>query len=183
MSAPGSRRGTRRGSVGIKLSDIKDPSLRASIERQIAVQVAHNMLVGSALKTWNKSRRVILESPKKRIKQSSKPTMNNLEQEFYDRHSSKCLKFPMLSQRLTFVLANGVKYTPDFFCFDFQAHVMESGLLHYATGGPTAWEVKGRKAWDDAVVKLKVAASVYPQIAWWLVWKDKTGWRWQRVMS
>lgn len=51
-------------------------------------------------------------------------------------------------ERMTLKLADDCRYTPDFFV------VTPAGLeLH---------EVKGPNAWEDSVVKLKVAASLFP---------------------
>lgn len=71
------------------------------------------------------------------------------------------------AQAIRFRLANGVSYTPDFTAID--------------SDGQFAFEVKGEKAWDDSIVKLKVAASTYPEIRWVLVWKDAGGWKSQIV--
>lgn len=51
-------------------------------------------------------------------------------------------------ERLTLKLADDCRYTPDFFV------VTPSGMeLH---------EVKGPKAWEDSIIKLKVAADAWP---------------------
>lgn len=102
------------------------------------------------------------QKPKKRVRQSSKPEMNKLETEFnswlgFDRPS-----LTRRPQAVTFKLANGVRYTPDFY---------DTETLH-------AWEVKGSHKGsmrDDASVKLKVFAKEYPEIEVILAWKDSTG--------
>lgn len=101
------------------------------------------------------------EEPKKRIRQSSKPVMNKLEAEFLEQlkawYPSK-----FYAQSVKFKIGNGVTFCPDIFCF------------HWNNGGDAAaWEVKGPHAWDDAIVKLKCFASVYPEIRVHLAWKDK----------
>ncbi|MBW3636432.1 MAG: hypothetical protein KY445_08200 [Armatimonadetes bacterium] len=58
--------------------------------------------------------------------------------------------------------SNKCYYHPDFF-------TLKEGKL-------TAWEVKGPQFWDDAKVKLKVAAKEYPFIRFVLVMRDQTGW-------
>lgn len=113
--------------------------------------------------------------PSKRLKQRSAPLMNKLEEEFYNRHRDQYPPNypPMRPQKITFSLGNGVTFRPDLFSF-----------MWPGEGGPkpTAWEVKGKRAWDDAIVKLKVAARIYPEIRWFLVWKDATGWNHQLIL-
>lgn len=113
-------------------------------------------------------------TPKKRLRQSSKG-MNKLEQAF-----SECLKphakhsgQTFLSQSVTFKLANGLRYTPDFFSFEWAA----VGELDRAT----AWEVKGHMR-DDAACKLKMFAAQYPQVRVILVWKENGLWQSQRIL-
>lgn len=76
-------------------------------------------------------------------------------------------------QDVTLRLANGVRYTPDFFCFDL------------GRSGPAAWETKGFMR-DDASVKIKVAAHHYPEISFFLVTKrtkkQGVGWQINRVL-
>lgn len=103
----------------------------------------------------------------KRIKQRTKPMMNKLEQEFFGMLKSFDLGV-VRGQAVRFRLANGVDYTPDFFCPSWMGH-------------PRCWEVKGKQAWDDAIVKLKVAAHEWPEIRWILVWKENGEWKEQRV--
>ena len=116
---------------------------------------------------------------KRRLRQSSKPLLNDLE-EAWAVHltpvvvSSGCRFF---AQSITFRLASGVRYTPDFFSFDWPA----LGEVNR----PTAWEVKGpQQIQDDAAVKLKVFAAQYPQVRTILVWKEKGSlvWQTQRIL-
>jgi len=103
----------------------------------------------------------------KRIRQSSKPIMNKLEQEFVDFLKSRWreeLENKIYTQAITFKLANGVRYSPDVV------------LL------PNCYEVKGPHFRDDAIVKLKVAASAYPTLNWCLVWKENGEWREQIIL-
>lgn len=110
---------------------------------------------------------------KKRIRQSGKPCMNKLEREWFDKVS---LEFPNYhrprAQSVTFKLANGVRYTPDVFACDWGPQ----------PSTPIAWEVKGKKMWDDAMIKLKFAAKEWPEIRWLLVWKEQGQWKEQRVL-
>ena len=64
-------------------------------------------------------------------------------------------------QCLTLKLGDDCRYTPD--------------LWTHGSDGFTAWEVKG--FWrDDAKVKIKVAARIYPMIRFIVVSKDRDGW-------
>jgi hypothetical protein len=47
-------------------------------------------------------------------------------------------------------IANGLTYTPDW-------PTWKDGRLQF-------WEIKGARLWDDAIVKLKIAARAYPDI-------------------
>ncbi len=103
--------------------------------------------------------------------------MNKLEEAWFNRVSSQNPNYPRpRAHSLTFKLANGVTYCPDVF-------VSEWPVIGECAK-PTAWEVKGKKAWDDAIVKLKVAAHEWPEIRWVLVWKDSRdgGWREQTIL-
>jgi hypothetical protein len=107
---------------------------------------------------------------KKRLRQNSEPKLNATEKEFErvlaDRFSD-CFR---TTQAVTFRLGNGVRYTPDF-------------VLFSPIGGTVdAYEVKGYMR-DDAAVKLKVAAALYPFIVWRLVWKEDGRWQEQVVLS
>jgi hypothetical protein len=69
---------------------------------------------------------------------------------------------------LTFALANGVRYTPDY--------------VGWLGERLTAWEVKGPQAWDDSLVKLKVAARAWPRVDFWLAWRVKGVWKLQKII-
>jgi hypothetical protein len=73
---------------------------------------------------------------------------------------------------LTFRIANGCRYTPDLVR-------EEDGALR------GIYEVKGVHAWDDAIVKAKVAATRFPWAQLWLMSpadRGRTRWRIERVM-
>ena len=111
----------------------------------------------------------------RRLRQSTKPLLNKLEQEWFD-----VLRFNTNSivhcQGIKFKLANGLTYLPDFFCFDW----MSAGEF----ARPTAFEVKGPWATDDAIAKVKMFATAYPEIRVILVWKDDNKqWCQQRVLA
>ena len=106
------------------------------------------------------------QSSAKRIRQNTKPMMNKLETEFFESQLKTMYSTPISIQAISFRLANGLRYTPDF--------VSLSNLK--------AWEVKGAWVDGDSFPKLKMAAAVYPEIVWLLVWKKNGVWREQRVL-
>jgi hypothetical protein len=71
-------------------------------------------------------------------------------------------------QAVTLLLANGVRYTPD--------------MMILEPGRQEAWETKGHMR-DDAACKLKIAASIWPQITFWLVWRKAGVWHRQRILA
>lgn len=113
--------------------------------------------------------------PPTRIRQSQKPLMNKLEQEWYD--SAKRLRFKdsiIVPQGVKLRLANGVWIVVDFF-------VMVGGF-DSQDRRPRAIDVKGpQEIQDDAVVKLKVAAKEYQWIKWSIEWKENGGWQEQTI--
>ncbi len=111
--------------------------------------------------------------PPKRLRQSSKPLLNKLEGEWLEMLKSTLWDTTVIwSQALRFKLGNGIWYKPDFVTF--------STLVNFNV---TCWEVKGPKAFRGGFENLKVAASLYPEIRWVLVWKDKHGiWQEQAVL-
>ena len=111
--------------------------------------------------------------PKKRLRQSSKPLMNKLETEYLNHLQSRWdNKF--YPQAMTFRLASGLKYTADFFAFDFP-WIGESS-------GPTAFEVKGPWFPEHNRAKIKMFATTYPEIRVLLVWLENGVWQSQRIL-
>jgi len=111
----------------------------------------------------------LTEKPKKRLRQSQKPLMNKLEQEWFDRLlAGGAVK--LRAQAVTFRLANGLRFTPDLTYWD------------PTKDKPCADEVKGRHAWDDSIAKLKMAASLYPEWRWRLVYKVEGQWRTETIL-
>jgi hypothetical protein len=106
--------------------------------------------------------------PARRIRQSTKPRSNKLEAEFGMILRARYPESPLWEQAITFRLANGVRYSPDW--------------VRYSGVDMCCYEVKGRHIWDDSICKLKMAASVYPQIAWFLCDKPDGHWRECRVL-
>lgn len=72
-------------------------------------------------------------------------------------------------EALTFRLAARTRYTPDFFV------VRPDGSLELH-------EVKGRPR-EDAMVKLRIAASLFPEFQWWLVRYRSGQWHLDRIAS
>lgn len=105
----------------------------------------------------------------KRIRQNTKGP-NKLEREAMEYLKPKAPWMKYSFHSIRFVLGNGVTYTPDIIAFNEKTRAMN------------AIEVKGKKMWDDAVVKLKIAARVWPNIDWGIVWKEKGVWNMQKVL-
>jgi hypothetical protein len=73
-----------------------------------------------------------------------------------------------LGQRMTFTLAPGMAYRPDF------ALVLPNGSLWL-------FEVKGAHTWDDAKDRFKMAAEAFPWWRWTMVRRKKRGEPWEVV--
>lgn len=118
---------------------------------------------------------VVFTPPKPRIRQSKKPLMNKLEQEFFNALNAQYPNYDRpLAQAITFRLANGCKYTPDILAFRWPD-----------LKGPdraTAWEVKGKWFPDDAKAKLKMFAHEYREIRVVLLWKQNGQWCEQEIL-
>jgi len=105
-----------------------------------------------------------------RLRQSSKPKLNKLEEEFRYKLKYERPDDWLSEQAITFRLANGVRYTPDFVTFSSM------------NGEFNAYEVKGQRMWEDSGIKLKIAATAYPWIRWTLVWKERDNWKRQVIV-
>ena len=108
---------------------------------------------------------------KPRLRQNRGPILNTLETAFLDWLQGRNPTVKFHAQSVTIKIANGCRYSPDFVA------KMPDGEIH-------AWETKGPHAFDGALEKLKMAASVYPEIHFWLVSRDKAtaAWRIERVL-
>ena len=71
-------------------------------------------------------------------------------------------------EAITFRLADGVRYTPDF-------------LLTDHDGGMAIVEVKGGYIRDDARIKLRVAVAQFPGFAWYLAQYKASAWIVERM--
>jgi len=112
----------------------------------------------------------IITKPK-RIRQSTKPLMNKLEQEWFEvlKHRFKII----VPQGLRFMLANGTWYKPDFMVWPVGFESQDTRLR--------AFECKGPHAFRGGKENLKIAAHQYPQIVWTLVWKVDGQWQEQTI--
>lgn len=107
-----------------------------------------------------------------RLRQNTGPKMNKTEEAFFEylKATMPDCDYTHYAQSITLLIANGCRYTPDF--------ISVSKL----TGEWLAHETKGFMR-DDAGVKIKVAASVYPAIKFRLVTKRKGGqWDIQEIL-
>jgi hypothetical protein len=99
---------------------------------------------------------------------SNEPAMNGLETAFWE-----CLQRGPYRDVYTFPF-NLRLAGRTFYKIDFGA-VIEDGHTW------DLFEVKGGHAWDDAIVKLKVAAERYPAFRFYLVKRPKKTWTMQHV--
>ncbi len=109
--------------------------------------------------------------PPTRIRQSTKPLMNELEKEWafvlHERYGQFGL--PVFPQSIRFMLANGVWYKPDFVVFG------ETGMM--------AFECKGPHSFRGGMENLKIAANKYaPRVKFALCWKVDGQWQEQTVL-
>lgn len=113
---------------------------------------------------------VPLVTPGKRLRQSQKPLLNKLETRWFAVLQTTLPKGIVIhAQAMRFELARGIWYKPDFAAF--------------VAGTLNAWEVKGPRAFRGGFENLKVAATVFPEVVWKLVWEDGGQWREQVVLS
>lgn len=102
---------------------------------------------------------------RKRIRQGEKGP-NKLERAALEYLKRTRMGWEFEEQAIRFRLANGLWYKPDIVC-----------LEHH-----TCFEVKGPHAFRGGFENLKMAASVYPRLAWYLLWKENGKWCEQRVL-
>lgn len=109
----------------------------------------------------------------KRIRQSSKPLLNKLEEE-YQRiliDKSPYANPKVYPQAIRFRLANGAWYKPDLVSWNY------GNMRCFEVKGP-----KGMKGQPKGLMTLKVAAAQYPEVDWYLVWKENGQWQEQLVL-
>lgn len=105
-----------------------------------------------------------------RLRQSTKPLMNKLETDFFEMMKRKHPGWKLHPQAITLRIGNGIRIKPDFFAI--------------TPLGMTCWETKGKWVDGDSFGKLKMAATTYPEITFWLAWREgRTGsWEMQRIL-
>lgn len=108
------------------------------------------------------------------IRQSGRQ-MNKTEARFEQEHLKPLIYsaelFAYDYEAVTLRLANGCRYTPDFWA------ISNKGVTIY-------YEIKARgNVQDDSVVKLKVAASKYVNCEFYLCAWDRHGWTIERVLA
>ena len=82
-------------------------------------------------------------------------------------------------EQVTLKIANGCRYTPDWVAY---AHISTAPTSRLRA--LEFYEIKARKMiWDDAIVKLKVAATKYPYFKFYLCAWGKSGWIIQEVRA
>ena len=106
--------------------------------------------------------------PDKRLRQSEKPVLNKLENQWFEICRRSEAITHLRAQALRFELGRGIWYKPDLTCW-------QAGHL-------TAYEVKGQHAFRGGFENLKVAARTFPDWTWILVWKKDGQWRQQIVL-
>ncbi|MDE2096140.1 MAG: hypothetical protein KGL39_02770 [Patescibacteria group bacterium] len=109
----------------------------------------------------------------RRLRQDTKPLMNGLEQAWFDSlkingYAGKKV-YDLRAQSLRFRLGNGIWYKPDVTC-------LVDGSSNYA------FECKGPKAFRGGFENLKVAAGLWPDWTFVLVWRVSGRWLEQRVL-
>jgi hypothetical protein len=110
-------------------------------------------------------------APAKRIRQSTKGP-NKLESAFRSDYIPEM--HPELVglqyNAMTLVIANGVRYTPDW--------------CGWLDGTLTCWEIKGPFAYAGSLEKLKMAARSWPEINFLLAWREqKRFWKVQQILA
>lgn len=154
--------------MAIDPKQIKDAKLRARIA---AADAAQNGIDRHALTCASlASHGVKVKGKVMRVRQDPKPLMNKLEAEFFGILALQQPYEYIRVQAKRYRLGNGIWYKPDFTC---------SNWPDGDERVETAWEVKGPRAFRGGFENLKVAASLYPEVRWLLVWKDKTTGEWQ----
>lgn len=141
--------------MSLKLSQCR-PELQERIRKQIAVES------GSEPSAFVPEIR-----QGKRIRQDSKPLMNKLETEFFLRLECQ-YGDKIRPQARRYKLGNGIWFKPDF------TSIIESQEI--------AWEVKGPHAFRGGFENLKVAAHEWPEVDWFLCWKENGEWKQQKVL-
>ncbi len=111
-------------------------------------------------------------APASRIRQDKKPLMNELEQAWFNVLQLRYPCVPIRPQAKRYKLCSGAWYKPD--------------MTAIINGVETAWECKGPnvvKGVAKGLLALKFAAHEWPEVDFWLVWKDQREWKEQKIIS
>ena len=107
----------------------------------------------------------------KRLRQDAKPLMNGLETDFLSYLESAYAGFRIVPQGMRVKIATGAWFKVDFF--------IPAKLAAYEVKGPKVmYNQQSRQ-----LLALKVAAAQWPEITWWLAWKENRVWQKQQVLS
>lgn len=107
-----------------------------------------------------------------RIAKASKPRMNRTETELYGMLKERGYQ-KVEFEGITLTLAAGARYTPDFYTYQIE----EDTLGNYTCFKTTFFEAKGGFIREASLVRLKVAARMYPEFQFVLAQKKKGVWR------
>ena len=110
-------------------------------------------------------------APGIKIRQGDKPP-NKLEAAWFEYLKLAQPNGNVRAQSIRFRLANGAWYKPDFGAWQID------GRLH-------CWETKGGKRMKGhakGMLTIKVAAALWPEVRFFLVWKDESRWQTQEVL-
>ena len=154
----------------MRLEDIKDPKLKARVLDALEAAEALKADLRRDCPGPPSGHPQGPETPGIRLRQSKKPILNGLEEEFFEkikREHPDCAPY-IRPQAVRFRLGNGIWYRPDLTCM--------WGLVC------RAWEVKGPHSFRGGFENLKVAASTYPEWIFQLVWKEDGQWKEQNIL-
>lgn len=115
-----------------------------------------------------------------RLRQDTKPLMNKLEERYFkilcaarNIFITQNVSVPEIRpQAKRYRLGNGIWYKVDLSC---SAWPGDDGMRE------TGWEVKGPHSFRGGFENLKVAAGLYPEVRFILVWYDD-GWKTQNIL-
>ena len=160
--------------MSIRIQEIKDPRLRARIEDALGRGVKQPSPAspgGICVPVARPSR----------IRQSSAPLMNKLETEWFCVIKDKYPNYPPVRpQAKRYRLGNGI-----WFKVDFSVSLWPNRNPDDTVRGAdmeTCWEVKGPHAFRGGFENLKVAAGLWTEVRWLLVWKQDGQWMTQEVL-
>lgn len=106
-------------------------------------------------------------APAKRLRQSTAPLLNKLETRLLEHLKRLHPGVTIHGQGWRVRLANGLWFKVD--------------LVGVVDGRWTAWEAKGPRAFRGGFENLKMAASVWTEVRWVLMWEQDGQWKSQDV--